>query len=294
MSAKIRTIVVGVEARSEPDPVLRPAIELAARLEATLHVVQGFMFTDPLLDAYAGAGYLRPETIASFGRDLQATLERQVEAITDRTSGRVHTVAGPPCPAIIEAANEVGAELIIVGATRHGSFPLSLLGSTSRAVLKRSPVPVLMMRPGVPPIPRKLLLPTDLSASSGSALQLVLALAEGAPEGGPEIRALLVIDESLLRLPLEQRLLRKVAEEQLSEFLQSAAPEAKPMQQVIRCGKPAVEILAEAKSWEADLMVLGTHGRKGLDRVLLGSVAEAAIRNAPCNVLVVPQTREPR
>jgi len=52
-------------------------------------------------------------------------------------------------------------------------------------------------------------------------------------------------------------------------------------------GHPAEEIVAAARTWGADLIVIGSHGRGGLGRVLLGSVAESVMRHAPCPVLVV-------
>lgn len=52
-------------------------------------------------------------------------------------------------------------------------------------------------------------------------------------------------------------------------------------------GSPADEIVKSARMWPADLIVIGSHGRSGLDRVLIGSVAEAVTRRAPCPVLVV-------
>ena len=52
-------------------------------------------------------------------------------------------------------------------------------------------------------------------------------------------------------------------------------------------GKPATEILKAAKEWPADLIVIGSHGRGGVQRALLGSVAEAVMRHAPCPVLVI-------
>lgn len=55
----------------------------------------------------------------------------------------------------------------------------------------------------------------------------------------------------------------------------------------IRVGKPAHEILAVAKEWPADVIVVGSHGRHGIPRVLLGSVAEAVMRHAECPVLVI-------
>ena len=56
----------------------------------------------------------------------------------------------------------------------------------------------------------------------------------------------------------------------------------------MRIGVPGDEIAAEAQGWDADLVVVGTHARGWAERLLLGSVAEATVREAPCNVLAVP------
>jgi universal stress protein A len=58
---------------------------------------------------------------------------------------------------------------------------------------------------------------------------------------------------------------------------------------VIREGKPADEVLAAARELEADLIVMGTHGRSRLSHLLLGSTAEAVVRQATCPVLTVPK-----
>jgi len=55
----------------------------------------------------------------------------------------------------------------------------------------------------------------------------------------------------------------------------------------IHAGKPASEIVRTAKEWPADIIVIGSHGRHGIQRALLGSVAEAVMRHAPCPVLVI-------
>jgi nucleotide-binding universal stress UspA family protein len=52
-------------------------------------------------------------------------------------------------------------------------------------------------------------------------------------------------------------------------------------------GPPAAEIVKAARRWQADLIVIGSHGRRGIRRALIGSVAEAVVRQAPCPVLVV-------
>lgn len=56
-------------------------------------------------------------------------------------------------------------------------------------------------------------------------------------------------------------------------------------------GSPADEIITQATSHHADVIVMGTHGRKGLDRLLAGSVAEKVVRHAPCSVLTVKPRR---
>ena len=55
----------------------------------------------------------------------------------------------------------------------------------------------------------------------------------------------------------------------------------------LREGDPRAEIIDDAASWRADLIVLGSHGRKGLDRFLLGSVSEFVARHAPCSIEIV-------
>lgn len=55
----------------------------------------------------------------------------------------------------------------------------------------------------------------------------------------------------------------------------------------IHLGRPASEIVRTAKEWAADMIVIGSHGREGIPRALLGSVAEAVMRHAPCPVLVI-------
>ncbi len=55
----------------------------------------------------------------------------------------------------------------------------------------------------------------------------------------------------------------------------------------VETGNPALEIVKAAKTWPADLVVIGSHGRSGVGRALLGSVAEEVMRRAPCPVLIV-------
>ena len=62
-----------------------------------------------------------------------------------------------------------------------------------------------------------------------------------------------------------------------------------PVEAVVRDGQAAAEIVDQAISMNADLLVIGTHGRSGFERLLLGSVAEKVLRKARCPVLTVPR-----
>jgi nucleotide-binding universal stress UspA family protein len=75
----------------------------------------------------------------------------------------------------------------------------------------------------------------------------------------------------------------------------SALADLECVESSVRTGDPRVEILAEARDWEAELIVMGSHGRTGLRRWFLGSVAEYVMRHAPCPVEIVRQqpTAEP-
>jgi nucleotide-binding universal stress UspA family protein len=142
----------------------------------------------------------------------------------------------------------------------------------------------------------RILVPTDFSAGSerawaearrlaarlGSELVLVHALVERPlySEGPFTMkRARDVFDAS-----------RAWAVKTLGEWTASAAAAGLSARWVMRTGVPYKEIVGAAVTERADLIVIGTHGRSGLDRALLGSVADRVIRLAPCPVVTVRDT----
>jgi nucleotide-binding universal stress UspA family protein len=81
--------------------------------------------------------------------------------------------------------------------------------------------------------------------------------------------------------------LAAAANERLHAFV-AGLPEPVRVTEQVRTGVPAREAVAEAAEWGAQLVVVGTHARAGAARVMLGSVAEAVVRDANCSVLVIP------
>jgi len=72
----------------------------------------------------------------------------------------------------------------------------------------------------------------------------------------------------------------------LTAIRQRLSPQS-PVLEFIPVGRPSEEIVKVAREWSADLLVIGSHGRGGMQRALLGSVAETVMRHAPCPLVVV-------
>lgn len=134
---------------------------------------------------------------------------------------------------------------------------------------------------------RRVLHPTDFSDRSRPAFDLACALAR---DYGAEVVVLHVAQLPLL-MPVEGMLVpTPMGEMEASrgplERIRPADPGVPVSHRLVE-GDPAEEILKAAADTAADLIVLGTHGRGGLSRVLMGSVAEAVVRKAACPVLTV-------
>jgi nucleotide-binding universal stress UspA family protein len=84
----------------------------------------------------------------------------------------------------------------------------------------------------------------------------------------------------------QQQLGREVLDRAAAQFPSGS------VETFLREGVPGDEIIATAKEWQADLVIIGSHGRVGLERLFLGNMSEGVLRHAPCPVLVVPKGPE--
>lgn len=135
----------------------------------------------------------------------------------------------------------------------------------------------------------KILVAVDGSAFSEAAVDHAISL------GGicnSEIFVISVVDLYPEQMAVAPALVEKMSEE-AGQYLENAkqkVDEAKiPCETIVRMGgQPHEFIVDEAKKKGVDLIVMGTHGRSGIKRVLLGSVAQSVIGHSPCPVLVIP------
>lgn len=179
-------------------------------------------------------------------------------------------------------ARKWSSDLIFVRAHVRKDWMHAMLGSVARAVVTTAPCTVQIVRD--PEGDRALTLDSArrvLLASDGS--EQSAAAAEGLaarpwPEGS-EFRIVTVEEPWLIR---PASVIHNV--ETVERVLVSAGLTATV---AALSGNPKAVILEEAKKWNADLIVVGSHGRRGIKRLLLGSVSEAVAMNAPCSVVVV-------
>jgi nucleotide-binding universal stress UspA family protein len=280
MNRPIRRIVAGVATLQPDDPALTAALALSARTGAELHLV------------HVDTGEHNPGRSVSLSRTsaLRGVVESAAPGCT--STGRVvcRALTGDPELRLHETAAGVGADLVVLGATRRGPLARVLLGTTATHLLRTLRVPLLVVRGALPDRPMRVLLTTDLSHHAAFAHTRGLSVARALGPGEPELRSLFVQAPYLgdatmpVALPVPSE---ADAERELVEFLAAEVPQA-PITPRVRSGDPAFQVASEAREWDADLIVLGTHGRRGARRMLLGSVAETVLRNAPCAALVIP------
>jgi nucleotide-binding universal stress UspA family protein len=208
-------------------------------------------------------------------------------------------------------AKEWGADLILVGSHGHSAIGRFLLGSVAQGVLRTAPCSVEIVRGASvsPSSPMKVVLATDGSDFSLGAAQAVAA--QPWPPGSVfkvlSVEELVVVGNQMEAASLSAVYPATLLEElttQARERARSAVAAAKDVLSgagltldagdSMPLGDPRSVILETAKDWGADLIVVGSHGRRGLDRFLLGSVSEAVAIHATCSVQVVRGRQRPK
>jgi universal stress protein E len=287
----IRCIVAGVAELVDDDPTLLLALDLAHRTGARLHLVHAFQLPQ-LFTLSPGVEMMYPEGTEQYRVQMQELLESVVRRNPLGERAECHAVAGSPGQVLPDCAEQFRAELVVVGAALRGR--LGILGTTAQRVLRAAHMPVLVARESLHRRPARVLLTTDVSELSASVQERALDVVEALYRAGStQFRSLLVVTPGLMTPPLPAGSLERAARAELDRFLLRRRGRANPVQPAVRVGNASTEIVDEARDWNADLLVVGTHARHGVSRVLLGSVAEACIRDAPCSVLAVPPVRQP-
>ncbi len=281
------------------------AAAIASATGGSLHLVHAWQPVQPAM--MAGAGLAEPAVPPAMLAD--ASRETEI-AVRERLSARAALLAhgglkvtwdvsiGPAASRLLEALESRGADLIVVGAPAGGRALRWILGSTVEPIARRSHVPVLVVRPPVQPL---------LQWIAGEhPLRVVAGVG---PDGFESIAD--TIDRLRLIGPVEAdfvHALEPAPEEVFDRMSVGGLVDLEPHLQTSLLPKVAARfearvrlsrerpdraIVRTAARSASDLVLVGTHGRRGLERALERSISTAVLRSAPCSVLVTPLVPKP-
>jgi len=227
--------------------------------------------------------------------DLKGRAERRGIAVTTRVA------TGIPSEEVIAAALAEDSDLIVVGTRGKTGLAHVLLGSTAERVIRGASCPVLAVRTeaadnedkGVVSRPvtlERILVPVDFSDCSLDALGYAAVVAQQAKASLMLLHVLEPVSYGLdftLGRSQARRIEAETWAKRLEELVSSHRHPTMLVESQLRGGFPADSILDSAQTLPCDLIVMGTHGRRGISHTIFGSVVEAVLRKARCPVIAV-------
>jgi len=280
-------ILVGVDA----SPAAAGAAALAERL-ARLASVRCEM-VHAVTNAWAPLAAVSPDPQVVEMQDLQLAVARETinRTFTDASIppyllDDLKVCFGPPAVVLQSVARERRPGLLVLGGKHHTTLERWLGGSTSLHVVRSSEFPVLITA-GQPAALRRVLVAADLSRAAGPTVRLAERFARLV---GAELRVITVFEPlpNLAGIPPTDdteyfALAQQTLERDIWPLVKSTAAA-----KLVRHGTVVDTLLREATDWQADVLVVGSHGKGWAQRVLLGSVTERLINHLPTSLLVAP------
>lgn len=279
----MKSILVATDLSARSDRAIQRALQIAGSHGARLCVAH--VVDDEL-----------PAKIAERQQDVARDMLRELIAGMPAARGRkvdVEVVFGEHFSTIIDLAEKTAADLVVIGKHREDVLLDLFRGSTGERVMRFGMRPVLVAKQP-PSIPyAHVLAAVDFSPPSQKALEFALRLV---PDG--EFQLVHAVDIPFHGVVFEGRSFDELAKkhqqkfdrmfrEQLAEFVDRISKPARSYSTIFRDGRPEEVILSTIMDTRPQLVVVGTHGRSGIGRALLGSVAERVIARSPADVLAV-------
>jgi nucleotide-binding universal stress UspA family protein len=283
-------ILAAMDLDNGSDDLLRQADALARSYKVKLsvcHVLPEIFAVRPLFPQLHLDDALKRSVLEAAVRD--ALLDR-IRTVTTRESSPtgIEIEQGTVHAGILRAAERIGAGAVVVG-VKVDDRGLHILGDAAEHVVRYAHCPVLVARPSPA---GKVLAATDFSDPALSAVEAGVAEARRRKADLTIIHAIDLLPvmspyygEFLGMPPMDLGdQMRELWQQRLDECVHRFKAKGGGL---LRNGPAASTILSAASELPAQLLVVGTHGRTGLSRIALGSVAEAVVRAAPCSVLTV-------
>lgn len=278
-------------------PAFRYAVEWAKVFDAQLTLFHGLSL-QPGLDIDAGIAQRYLDEQRNVAEEHLNQLLVEARQHVPKTAIEMRT--GLASAQICDVARECKADLIITGTHGWTGFNRFVFGSIAERVIQRAPCPVLSIPDRSPEEtagmhaltiqPRQIVLPIDFSDCSMEAYEYAVEVSKWFDAPLTLVCAIEPLSYSLdfsLTHPLEDKANRKKVVQRLEELTKLLVDEGLSAQYEL-VEKPSVEAILETSSTQqADLLVMGTHGRKGLSRLLLGSTTSKVLQDSPYPILTV-------
>jgi nucleotide-binding universal stress UspA family protein len=296
MKDLVTRILLATDGSAGARPAEEEALRLASACGAALDILHVLEFA-PGMDPEFPVNRLYLEELQ---KQAAPRLDELLARAKSAGEAARHELVGEPAERIVAKAREVGADLIVLGTHGRGGIERILLGSTAERVAATAPCPVLTVRSAGRPAPglRHILAAVDFSDCSLDALEYAAAAAGWF---GASLLVLHVVEPVVYGLDFtlgdvaQGRALRAKWEARLTELTDAIGRRGLSAEPILSGGLPAETIVSTARDRGCDLIVMGTHGRRGVSHLVSGSVAAAVLRRADCPVLTVksPKFRRP-
>jgi len=291
--SKIQKLLLATDGSEFSEGASTEALKLAANNSWPLYAIL-VVESNPEFETLA------PELFEKTEKEVRARLEsiKSLAAEKGVDCGTIARHSEEPFRPIVEEAQRLGIDMIVMGRRGRTGLERLLMGSVTARVIGHAPCNVLVV-----PKPALQRYGTILVASDGSKFSVdaardAVALAKGS---GAKLVAVSVVPSEtaspfdIVHSQMQRGLVAqeelRVAKKALEDLVAVGEEAGVPVEAVLADGRPSEAILETAESKGADLIVVGSHGRTGLERLLMGSVTERVVGNAECAVLVVKSRR---
>lgn len=288
-TAGVEKILLSTDGSEYSEGAVREAIKLAKKCGSKLTVLS-VVDTNPEFDTLA------PQIVEKKAKEVRSNLEAVQARAKKEGVDCVTTVreGEDSYKYIVDEAAKNKSSMIVMGRRGRTGLKRLMMGSVTARVIGHAPCNVLVVPRAAQLQFANIVVATDGSRHSVAAASEAIGLAK---RNGSVLTVLSVVPSEIstpvdIDFTVSQRELIAEKEMQEAEKNVRAVKEAAQKENVsvkayIMSGKPADAVIETAREKIADLIVLGSHGRTGLERLLMGSVAERVIVLASCPVLVV-------
>lgn len=285
----MKRIVASTDFSTRSNRALRQAGLLAHSIGAQLHVLHVVDDDQP------------DELVALEKREAERIIDEQLRSMPELQNVRAQALVktGNPFDGILKTAIEIGADLVVMGSHRKRQLLDIFVGTTIERVIRKAAFPVLMVNNEAQRQYERVMAPVDMTDISANALRVAVASGLIGDAGATLVHAFVALARGKMFIANADKsdINRYVASErqraidELAAFLVTNNFNTRQWSLRVEEGDPSEVISRSVSAITPDLLVMGTQGRTGFLKLLIGSVTEEALRSLSVDILTVPPPR---